>query len=89
MNRKLRRTTDAAMRGTSVIDRELDMWAEKYSCGGSVPRSVKLRVARLVEARKVAVQMEEEKTDGQYCHTNDYHMDYCLYGINLYGNIIG
>ena len=64
MNRKLRRTTDAAMRGTSVIDRELDMWAEKYSCGGSVPRSVKLRVARLVEARKVAVQMEEEKTDG-------------------------
>jgi hypothetical protein len=64
MNRKLRRTTDAAMRGTSVIDRELEMWAEKYSCGGSVPRSVKLRVARLVEARKVAVQMEEEKTDG-------------------------
>ena len=64
MNRKLRRTTDAAMRGVSVIDRELDMWAEKYSCGGSVPRSVKLRVARLVEARKVAVQMEEEKTDG-------------------------
>jgi len=64
MNRKLRRTTDAAMRGISVIDRELDMWAEKYSCGGSVPRSVKLRVARLVEARKVAVQMEEEKTDG-------------------------
>ena len=40
------------------------MWAEKYSKGGSVPRSVKLRVARLVEARKVAVQMEEEKTDG-------------------------
>jgi hypothetical protein len=64
MNRKLRRTTDAAMRGTDVIDRELDMWAEKYSSGGSVPRSVKLRVARLVEARKVAVQMEEEKTDG-------------------------
>jgi len=64
MNRKLRRTTDAALRGVSVIDRELDMWAEKYSCGGSVPRSVKLRVARLVEARKVAVQMEEEKTDG-------------------------
>ena len=64
MNRKLRRTTDAAMRGTSVIDRELEMWAEKYSCGGSVPRSEKLRVARLVEARKVAVQMEEEKTDG-------------------------
>ena len=64
MNRKLRRTTDAAMRGMSVIDRELEMWAEKYSCGGSVPRSVKLRVARLVEARKVAVQMEEEKTDG-------------------------
>jgi hypothetical protein len=64
MNRKLRRTTDAAMRGISVIDRELDMWAEKYSNGGSVPRSVKLRVARLVEARKVAVQMEEEKTDG-------------------------
>jgi len=64
MNRKLRRTTDAAMRGISVIDRELDMWAEKYSSGGSVPRSVKLRVARLVEARKVAVQMEEEKTDG-------------------------
>ena len=64
MNRKLRRTTDAAMRGVSVIDRELDMWAEKYSSGGSVPRSVKLRVARLVEARKVAVQMEEEKTDG-------------------------
>ena len=64
MNRKLRRTTDAAMRGTSVIDRELDMWASKYASGGSVPRSVKLRVARLVEARKVAVQMEEEKTDG-------------------------
>jgi len=64
MNRKLRRTTDAALRGVSVIDRELDMWAEKYSCGGSVPRSVKLRVARLVEARKVAVQMEKEKTDG-------------------------
>jgi len=64
MNRKLRRTTDAAMRGTEVIDKELDMWAEKYSSGGSVPRSVKLRVARLVEARKVAVQMEEEKTDG-------------------------
>ena len=64
MNRKMRRTTDAAMRGTDVIDRELDMWAEKYSSGGSVPRSVKLRVARLVEARKVAVQMEEEKTDG-------------------------
>ena len=64
MNRKLRRTTDAAMRGVSVIDRELDMWAEKYSSGGSVPRSVKLRVARLIEARKVAVQMEEEKTDG-------------------------
>ena len=64
MNRKLRRTTDAAMRGTSVIDRELEMWAEKYSSGGSVPRSVKLRAARLVEARKVAVQMEEEKTDG-------------------------
>ena len=64
MNRKLRRTTDAAMRGTSVIDRELDMLADKYSSWGSVPRSVKLRVARLVEARKVAVQMEEEKTDG-------------------------
>ena len=89
MNRKLRRTTDAAMRGVSVIDRELDMWAEKYSKGGSVPRSVKLRVARLVEARKVAVQMEEEKTDGQYCHTNDYHMDYCFYGTNLYCDIIG
>ena len=89
MNRKMRRTTDAAMRGTAVIDKELDMWAEKYSKGGSVPRSVKLRVARLVEARKVAVQMEEEKTDGQYCHTNDYYMDYCFYGINLYGNTIG
>ena len=52
------------MRGVSVIDKELDMWAQKYSSGGGVPRSVKLRVARLVEARKVAVQMEEEKTDG-------------------------
>ena len=89
MNRKLRRTTDAAMRGTAVIDRELEMWAEKYSSGGGVPRSVKLRVARLVEARKVAVKMEEEKTDGQYCHTNDYHMDYCFYGTNLYCDIIG
>jgi hypothetical protein len=34
------------------------MWADKYSGGGAIPKSVKRRVARLVEARKVAVEKE-------------------------------
>lgn len=61
MNRKLQRTTDAAIKGVNYIDGELAMWSEKYSNGGAVPKSVKRRVARLVEARKVAVDMQNEK----------------------------
>ena len=61
MNRKLQRTTDAAIKGVNYIDGELAMWGEKYSNGGAVPKSVKRRVTRLVEARKVAVDMQNEK----------------------------
>lgn len=61
MNRKLQRTTNAAIKGVKYIKAELDMWAEKYSDGGHVPKSVKRRVARLVEAQKVAAEMENEK----------------------------
>ena len=58
MNRKLLRTTNAALKGVKFIDAELKMWGEKYSDGGRVPKSVKRRVARLIEARKVAVEKE-------------------------------
>jgi hypothetical protein len=61
MNRKLQRTTDAAIKGVNYIDGELAMWGEKYSGGGAIPKSVKRRVARLVEARKVATDMQNEK----------------------------
>lgn len=61
MNRKLKRTTDAAMKGVNYIDGELAMWGEKYSNGGAVPKSVKRRVTRLVEARKVAIDMQNEE----------------------------
>ena len=61
MNRKLQRTTDAAIKGVNYIDGELAMWGEKYSNGGAVPKSVKRRVTRLVEARKVAVDMQNDK----------------------------
>jgi hypothetical protein len=61
MNRKLQRTTDAAIKGVNYIDGELAMWGEKYSNGGAVPKSVKRRVTRLVEARKVAIDMQNEK----------------------------
>jgi len=58
MNRKLKRTTDVAIKGVKYIDAEMNMWADKYSGGGAIPKSVKRRVARLVEARKVAVEKE-------------------------------
>lgn len=61
MNRKLQRTTDAAIKGVNYIDAELAMWGEKYSDGGHIPKSVKRRVARLVEARKVAADRETPK----------------------------
>ena len=61
MNRKLKRTTDAAIKGINYIDGELAMWGEKYSNGGAVPKSVKRRVTRLVEARKVAIDMQNEE----------------------------
>ena len=61
MNRKLERTTNAAVKGVKYIDGELAMWGQKYSNGGAVPKSVKRRVARLVEARKVAFEMQNEK----------------------------
>lgn len=60
MNRKLQRTTDAAMKGQKYIDAELAMWAEKYQGGGAVPKSVKRRVARLIEARRVTMEKPEE-----------------------------
>lgn len=62
MNRKLQRTTDAAVKGLKYIDAELAMWGEKYQGGGKVPKSVKRRVMRLVEARKVAVEIQNEKS---------------------------
>jgi hypothetical protein len=61
MNRKLQRTTNAAIKGVNYIDAELDMWGEKYSGGGHIPKSVKRRVTRLVEARKVAVDMDNDE----------------------------
>ena len=61
MNRKLQRTTNAAIKGVNYIDAELNMWGQKYSDGGHVPKSVKRRVTRLVEARKVATDMDNEK----------------------------
>ena len=61
MNRKLQRTTDAALKGRKYLESELAMWAEKYKGGGAIPKSVKRRVARLVEAQKVAAEMENEK----------------------------
>ena len=63
MNRKLQRTTDAAMKGVGFIDAELRMWSRKYDGGGAIPKSVKRRVARLVEARKVAVDMSREQSE--------------------------
>ena len=59
MNRKLERTTNAAIKGVKYIDAELQMWGQKYSDGGSIPKSVKRRVARLIEARKGAVETQE------------------------------
>lgn len=59
MNRKLQRTTDVAIKGVNYIDAELQMWGQKYNDGGHVPKSVKRRVARLVKAREVAVDMEQ------------------------------
>ena len=61
MNRKLERTTTAAIKGVKYIDAELAMWSEKYSGGGAVPKTVKRRVARLIEARKVAAERETPK----------------------------
>jgi len=61
MNRKLQRTTDVAIKGVNYIDAELQMWGQKYDDGGHVPKSVKRRVARLVKAREVAVDMDNEK----------------------------
>jgi len=60
-NRKLQRTTNAALKGRKYIEAELAMWAEKYSDGGHVPKSVKRRVTRLIEAQKVAAEMEAAK----------------------------
>jgi len=63
MNRKLQRTTDVAIKGVNYIDAELQMWGQKYNDGGHVPKSVKRRVARLVKAREVAVDMEQNPVE--------------------------
>jgi len=52
MTRKQERTMKLAAKGEKYIMAELTMWGEKYSNGGHVPKSVKNRVTRLMNARE-------------------------------------
>ena len=56
-----RRTEKLVRRGLSYIMGELTMWGEKYSGGGAVPKSVKRRVNRLMNARKLYLGRKEVK----------------------------
>jgi len=40
---------------------ELTMWGEKYSGGGAVPKSIKRRVNRLMNARKIYLERKKVK----------------------------
>lgn len=56
-----RRTEKLVRRGLSYIMEELTMWGEKYSGGGAVPKSVKRRVNRLMNARKLYLERKQVK----------------------------
>ena len=55
------RTEKLVRKGLSYIMGELTMWGEKYSGGGSVPKSVKRRVNRLMNARKIYLERKQVK----------------------------
>ena len=55
------RTEKLVRQGLSYIMGELTMWGEKYSGGGSVPKSVKRRVNRLMNARKIYLERKQVK----------------------------
>jgi hypothetical protein len=50
--REKERTMKVVSKGEAYIMAELNMWGEKYSDGGAVPKSVKNRVTRLMNARE-------------------------------------
>jgi len=56
-----RRTEKLVRQGLSYIMGELTMWGEKYSGGGAVPKSVKRRVNRLMNARKIYLERKQVK----------------------------
>jgi len=55
------RTEKLVRQGLSYIMGELTMWGEKYSGGGAVPKSVKRRVNRLMNARKIYLERKQVK----------------------------
>ena len=55
------RTEKLVRQGLSYIMGELTMWGEKYSGGGAVPKSVKRRVYRLMNARKIYLERKQVK----------------------------
>lgn len=64
------RTMKLVAKGEGAIMGELRMWGEKYKAGGSVPRSVKNRTQRLMNAletinerKKVAASLDQNELE--------------------------
>lgn len=55
------RTEKLVKKGLPYIMGELTMWGEKYSGGGAVPKSIKRRVNRLMNARKIYLERKKVK----------------------------
>lgn len=70
MNRDRQRTMKIVAKGEKFIMSELTMWGQKYSDGGHVPKSVKRRTQRLMNAlktiderKKVADTLDQSELD--------------------------